>query len=30
LTFLYASEISPLMARVPITAMSTGSAWIFK
>lgn len=30
LTFLYASEISPLMARVPITAMSTGCAWIFK
>lgn len=30
LTFLYASEISPLHARVPITAMSTGSAWIFK
>lgn len=30
LTFLYASEISPLMVRVPITAMSTGSAWIFK
>ncbi|KIW17931.1 hypothetical protein PV08_05126 [Exophiala spinifera] len=29
LTFLYASEISPLMARVPITAMSTGCAWIF-
>lgn len=29
LTFLYASEISPLPARVPITAMSTGSAWIF-
>ena len=30
LTFLYASEISPLMFRVPITAMSTGSAWLFK
>ena len=30
LTFLYASEISPLMVRVPITAMSTGSAWLFK
>jgi len=30
LTFLYASEISPLMVRVPITAMSTGSAWVFK
>lgn len=30
LTFLYASEISPLTVRVPITAMSTGSAWIFK
>lgn len=30
LTFLYASEISPLMVRVPITALSTGSAWLFK
>ncbi|QSZ29208.1 hypothetical protein DSL72_003719 [Monilinia vaccinii-corymbosi] len=29
LTFLYASEIAPLSVRVPITAMSTGSAWIF-
>ncbi|KAK5999355.1 hypothetical protein QM012_005573 [Aureobasidium pullulans] len=29
MTFLYASEISPLMVRVPITAMSTGTAWIF-
>ncbi|KAI9642212.1 hypothetical protein NHQ30_009014 [Ciborinia camelliae] len=29
LTFLYASEIAPLNVRVPITAMSTGSAWIF-
>ncbi|EDO00394.1 hypothetical protein SS1G_14264 [Sclerotinia sclerotiorum 1980 UF-70] len=29
LTFLYASEVSPLSVRVPITAMSTGSAWIF-
>ena len=30
LTFLYASEISPLNVRVPITALSTGSAWLFK
>lgn len=30
MTFLYASEISPLAFRVPITAMSTASAWIFK
>lgn len=30
LPFLYASEISPLVARVPITAMSTGTSWIFK
>lgn len=30
MTFLYASEISPLTYRVPITAISTGSAWIFK
>ena len=29
LTFLYASEISPLSVRVPITSMSTASAWIF-
>ncbi|CCD57061.1 hypothetical protein BofuT4_P143230.1 [Botrytis cinerea T4] len=29
LTFLYASEVAPLSVRVPITAMSTGSAWIF-
>ncbi|KAF2770079.1 putative sugar transporter [Teratosphaeria nubilosa] len=29
LTFLYASEISPLSHRVPITSMSTGSAWLF-
>ncbi|KAH8682578.1 general substrate transporter [Xylariales sp. PMI_506] len=29
LTFLYASEISPLSHRVPITAISTGSAWLF-
>lgn len=29
LTFLYASEISPLSVRVPITSMSTGSAWLF-
>ena len=29
LTFLYASEISPNHLRVPITAMSTASAWIF-
>ena len=29
LTFLYASEISPLSARVPITSLSTGSAWLF-
>lgn len=30
MTFLYASEISPLTYRVPITAISTSSAWIFK
>lgn len=30
MTFLYASEISPLQARVPITAFSTGTAWLFK
>ncbi|OAA66682.1 General substrate transporter [Niveomyces insectorum RCEF 264] len=29
LTFLYAAEISPLSYRVPITAMSTGTAWLF-
>jgi hypothetical protein len=29
LTFLYASEISPLSVRVPITSISTGSAWLF-
>ncbi|KAL1887669.1 hypothetical protein Sste5346_010064 [Sporothrix stenoceras] len=29
LTFLYAAEISPLAYRVPITAMSTGTAWLF-
>ncbi|KAK5116745.1 hypothetical protein LTR62_007419 [Meristemomyces frigidus] len=29
LTFLYASEISPLSVRVPITSMSTGTAWLF-
>lgn len=29
MTFLYASEISPLNVRVQITAMSTASAWIF-
>ncbi|CAL5865983.1 uncharacterized protein PFLUO_LOCUS190 [Penicillium psychrofluorescens] len=29
LTFLYASEIAPLSARVPITAISTGTAWLF-
>lgn len=29
LTFLYASEISPLSVRVPITSLSTGSAWLF-
>ena len=29
LTFLYASEISPLSCRVPITSLSTASAWIF-
>ncbi|TGO48923.1 hypothetical protein BOTNAR_0453g00050 [Botryotinia narcissicola] len=29
LTFLYASEVAPLSVRVPITAISTGSAWIF-
>ncbi|KAI1316025.1 general substrate transporter [Xylariaceae sp. FL0255] len=29
LTFLYASEIAPLSHRVPITAISTGSAWLW-
>lgn len=29
LTFLFASEISPLSVRVPITSMSTGTAWLF-
>lgn len=29
LTFLYAAEVSPLSHRVPITAISTGSAWLF-
>lgn len=29
LTFLYASEISPLSVRVPITSISTGTAWLF-
>lgn len=29
MAFLFASEIAPLSARVPMTAMSTGSAWIF-
>ncbi|KAB5518125.1 putative MFS sugar transporter [Coniochaeta sp. 2T2.1] len=29
LTFLYAAEISPLAYRAPITAMSTGTAWLF-
>jgi len=29
LTFLYASEISPLSHRVPITSISTGTAWLF-
>lgn len=29
LTFLYAAEISPLSVRVPITSISTSSAWIF-
>ena len=29
LTFLYASEIAPLSVRVPITSISTGSAWLF-
>ena len=29
LTFLYASEVSPLSHRVPITSISTGTAWLF-
>lgn len=29
LTFLYAAEIAPLSARVPITSISTGTAWLF-
>ncbi|RFU34430.1 hypothetical protein B7463_g1950, partial [Scytalidium lignicola] len=29
LMFLYAAEISPLSVRVPITSISTASAWIF-
>ncbi|KAH0830861.1 Sugar transporter STL1 [Fonsecaea pedrosoi] len=29
LTFLYASEIAPLSVRVPITSISTGTAWAF-
>lgn len=29
MTFLYASEIAPNQVRVPITAMSTATAWIF-
>ncbi|KAJ7451117.1 general substrate transporter [Mycena latifolia] len=29
LTFLYASEIAPLSVRTPITALSTGSKWLF-
>ena len=29
LTFLYAAEISPVSVRVPITSMSTGTAWLF-
>ncbi|KAF5578267.1 transcription activator acu-15 [Fusarium pseudocircinatum] len=29
LTFLYAAEISPLSHRVPITTMSTATAWLF-
>jgi hypothetical protein len=29
LTFLYASEIAPLSHRVPITSLSTGTAWLF-
>jgi len=29
MAFLYASEIAPLSARTHITALSTGSAWLF-
>lgn len=29
LTFLYAAEISPLSVRVPITSLSTGTAWLY-
>lgn len=29
LTFLYAAEIAPLSHRSSITAISTGSAWLF-
>ncbi|KAJ7171734.1 putative MFS sugar transporter [Mycena crocata] len=29
LTFLYASEVAPLSVRTPITAISTGSKWLF-
>jgi sugar porter (SP) family MFS transporter len=29
LTFLYAAEISPLSVRVPITSISTASAWLW-
>jgi sugar porter (SP) family MFS transporter len=28
LTFLYATEVSPLSVRVPITSISTGTAWL--
>jgi len=29
LSFLYATEMAPLSHRVPITALSTGTAWLF-
>ncbi|KAK3331502.1 putative MFS sugar transporter [Apodospora peruviana] len=29
LSFLYAAEMAPLSHRVPITALSTGTAWLF-
>ena len=29
LTFLYATEVAPLSVRMPITAISTGTAWLF-
>ncbi|OZJ05384.1 hypothetical protein BZG36_01976 [Bifiguratus adelaidae] len=29
LTFLYATEVAPLSVRVPITSISTGTAWLF-